>query len=93
MNTHLLYANSILLSSHLFMSSIPVYYLLSDSANKPTCTSNDEGASIVCLSNLFCQKSCQPEIPCTFRIIFPEISRGGMPNPSSTPPGLIITKY
>ena len=51
MNTQLLYANSILLSSHLFMSSIPVNYLLSDSANKPT--SNDEGASIVCLSNLF----------------------------------------
>ena len=49
MNTQLLYANSILLSPHLFMS--PVNYLLSDSANKPT--SNDEGASIVCLSNLF----------------------------------------
>ena len=48
MNTQLLYANSILLSPHLFMS--PVNYLLSDSANKPT--SNDEGASIVCLSNL-----------------------------------------
>ena len=49
MNTQLLCANSILLSPHLFMS--PVNYLLSDSANKPT--SNDEGASIVCLSNLF----------------------------------------
>ena len=48
MNTQLLYANSILLFPHLFMS--PVNYLLSDSANKPT--SNDEGASIVCLSNL-----------------------------------------
>ena len=48
MNTQLLYANSILLSPHLFMS--PVNYLLSDSANKPS--SNDEGASIVCLSNL-----------------------------------------
>ena len=50
MNTQLLYANSILLSSNLFMSSIPVNYLLSDNASKPT--SNDEGASIVCLSNL-----------------------------------------
>ena len=39
MNTQLLYANSILLSSHLFMSTIPVNYLLSDSANEPT--SND----------------------------------------------------
>ena len=66
MNTQLLYANSILLSPHLFMS--PVNYLLSDSANKPT--SNDEGASIVCLSNLFAYSTFRANLTITGGLIF-----------------------